>query len=112
MVDLLLGQFADHLFVVQEDKIYTPLASGGVTGGITREMMIDAARELNRVVLQRELTRDDLFAADEAFFTATSTGTGADVMPLCELEGRAVGTGKIGPVTEEFIRYFQEHPSK
>jgi len=64
--------------------------------GITRETVITLAREHGHTLVERRLTRDDVYAADEAFLT----GTAAEVTPIRELDFRIIGSGKRGPVTE------------
>jgi branched-chain amino acid aminotransferase len=94
---------ADNLFVVKQEKVLTPHVSDGALGGITRRLMFDLARELGRDILEVNLTRYDLFVADELF----CTGTGAEVVPISEVDGRVIGTGKVGPVTQSFIKSFR-----
>jgi branched-chain amino acid aminotransferase len=94
---------ADNLFMVKKDKVFTPHVSDGALGGITRRLMFDLAREMGRAVIEANLTRYDLFVADELF----CTGTGAEVVPISEVDGRTIGTGKVGPVTQEFLRHFR-----
>ena len=94
---------ADNLFMVKKDKVFTPHVSDGALGGITRRLMFDLAREMGRGVIEANLTRYDLFVADELF----CTGTGAEVVPISEVDGRTIGTGKVGPVTLDFIKHFR-----
>jgi len=94
---------ADNLFVVKQDKVFTPHVSDGALGGITRRLMFQLAREMGREILEANLTRYDLFVADELF----ATGTGAEVVPISEVDGRIIGTGHVGPITGEFIRHFK-----
>jgi len=95
---------ADNLFVVKQDKIFTPHVSDGALGGITRRLMFDLAREMGREIREVNLTRYDLFVADELFLT----GTGAEVVPINEIDGRKIGPGSVGPVTGEFIKHFRQ----
>jgi branched-chain amino acid aminotransferase len=95
---------ADNLFVVKKDKVFTPHVSDGALGGITRRLMFELARGLGREILEANLTRYDLFVADELF----CTGTGAEVVPISEVDGRTIGTGKVGPVTQQFIKAFRD----
>jgi branched-chain amino acid aminotransferase len=95
---------ADNLFVIKKDKIFTPHVSDGALGGITRRLMFELARGLGREILEANLTRYDLFVADELF----CTGTGAEVVPISEVDGRTIGTGKVGPVTQQFIKAFRD----
>ena len=64
--------------------------------GITRDTVFALAAELNIEVVEKRITRDEVYIADEAFFT----GTAAEVLPIRELDGRTIGSGKRGPVTE------------
>jgi branched-chain amino acid aminotransferase len=95
---------ADNLFVVKKDKIFTPHVSDGALGGITRRLMFDLAREMGREIIDVNLTRYDLFVADELFLT----GTGAEVVPINEVDGRKIGSGRVGLMTQEFIRLFRQ----
>jgi branched-chain amino acid aminotransferase len=95
---------ADNLFVVKKDKVFTPHVSDGALGGITRRLMFELARGLGREILEANLTRYDLFVSDELF----CTGTGAEVVPISEVDGRTIGTGKVGPVTQQFIKAFRD----
>ena len=70
--------------------------------GITRDTVLQLARELGYQVASRRLTRDDVYIADEAFFT----GTAAEVTPIRELDGRVIGEGKRGPVTTRIQQLF------
>ena len=95
---------ADNLFVVKKDQVLTPHVSDGALGGITRRLMFDLAREMGREIREVNLTRYDLFVADELFLT----GTGAEVVPINEIDGRTIGTGRVGAVTQEFIKHFRQ----
>ena len=94
---------ADNLFVIKKDQIFTPHISDGALGGITRRLMFELARELGREIKETNLTRYDLFVADELF----ATGTGAEVVPISEVDGRKIGPGRVGPVTQQFIQAFR-----
>ena len=95
---------ADNIFVIKQDKIFTPLVSDGALGGITRRLMFQLATEMGREIIEANLTRYDLFVADELFLT----GTGAEVVPISEIDGRQIGAGKVGPVTSDFIKHFRD----
>jgi len=86
----------DNLFIVKAGRLYTPPLSAGALYGITRQTVIDIAVESGMNVTEPNLTRYDLFNADECFLT----GTGAEVVPVVKVDGRVVGTGKPGPVTQ------------
>ncbi|MBT0962584.1 branched-chain amino acid transaminase [Denitromonas iodatirespirans] len=93
----------ENLFVIKDGKIYEPEIASALTG-ITRDSVIQVAREFGLEVTARRLTRDDIYIADEAFFT----GTAAEVTPIRELDNRVIGEGKRGPVTEKLqARFFE-----
>jgi branched-chain amino acid aminotransferase len=94
---------ADNIFMIKNDRVLTPQISDGALGGITRRLMFDLAREMGRTIEEKQLTRYDLFVADELFLT----GTGAEVVPINEVDGRKIGSGRVGPVTLDFIRHFR-----
>ena len=87
----------DNLFIVKADKLFTPPLSAGALYGITRGTVMDIARELGHEVSEPNLTRYDLFNADECFLT----GTGAEIIPVTKIDGRLIGDGKPGPVTRK-----------
>jgi len=91
----------ENVFIVKAGKIYTPdLAS--CLDGITRDSVLTMARDLGIAVIEKRITRDEIYCADEAFFT----GTAAEVTPIRELDGREIGTGSRGPVTEQLQSLF------
>ncbi|KAA3649552.1 MAG: branched-chain amino acid transaminase [Proteobacteria bacterium] len=93
----------ENLFVIKDGKIYEPEIASALTG-ITRDSVIQVAREFGLEVQARRLTRDDIYIADEAFFT----GTAAEVTPIRELDNRVIGEGKRGPITEKLqARFFE-----
>ena len=85
----------ENIFVVRDGVIYTPELTSALDG-ITRATVIQLAEELGLKVREKRITRDEVYVADEAFFT----GTAAEVTPIRELDGRAIGAGKRGPITE------------
>ena len=91
----------ENLFVVKNGKIYEPEIASALMG-ITRSSIITLANELGYEVSAKRLTRDDIYIADEAFFT----GTAAEVTPIRELDGRVIGAGKRGPVTARIQKLF------
>jgi branched-chain amino acid aminotransferase len=91
----------ENIFIVKSGKIYTPdLAS--CLDGITRDSVVTIARDLGIEVIEKRITRDEVYCADEAFFT----GTAAEVTPIRELDGREIGAGSRGPVTEKIQSMF------
>ena len=91
----------ENVFIVKDGKIYEPELTSALTG-ITRASVIELAGELGYQVIARPMTRDDIYIADEAFFT----GTAAEVTPIRELDGRQIGAGRAGPVTKALQRAF------
>jgi branched-chain amino acid aminotransferase len=91
----------ENVFIVRDGRIYTPdLAS--CLDGITRDTVLHLARDLGIEVIQKRITRDEVYLADEAFFT----GTAAEVTPIRELDDRTIGEGRRGPVTEKLQGLF------
>jgi branched-chain amino acid aminotransferase len=91
----------ENLFIVKDGVIYEPEIASALTG-ITRNTIHRLAQDLGLALVTRRLTRDDVYIADEAFFT----GTAAEVTPIRELDGRVIGAGKRGPVTEKLQTAF------
>ena len=85
----------DNLFIVKNRALFTPPLSAGALYGITRQTVIELAEEAGLKVSEPNLTRYDLFNADECFLT----GTGAELIPVVKIDGRVIGTGKPGPIT-------------
>jgi branched-chain amino acid aminotransferase len=91
----------ENLFMIKNDRIYEPELNSALIG-ITRDSVIQLAADLGYKVEAKRITRDDLYIADEVFFT----GTAAEVTPIREVDGRMVGTGKRGPITEKLQSMF------
>jgi branched-chain amino acid aminotransferase len=91
----------ENLFVVREGQLFEPQLASGLCG-ITRQTVIELARDLGLPVQSRPMTRDDVYLADEAFFS----GTAAEITPIRELDGRPIGAGLRGPVTEKIQAAF------
>ncbi|EDN68514.1 Aminotransferase, class IV [Beggiatoa sp. PS] len=85
----------ENIFIVRDDIIYTPDLTSALAG-ITRATIFTLADELNLTIREKRISRDEVYIADEAFFT----GTAAEVTPIRELDGRTIGAGKRGPITE------------
>ncbi|HTN66864.1 MAG TPA: branched-chain amino acid transaminase [Burkholderiaceae bacterium] len=93
----------ENVFIVKNGKLYTPdLAS--CLDGITRDSVITMARDLGIDVIEKRITRDEMYCCDEAFFT----GTAAEVTPIRELDNRQIGPGHRGPITEKLQSLFFE----
>ncbi|HWA10721.1 MAG TPA: branched-chain-amino-acid transaminase [Opitutaceae bacterium] len=94
---------ADNVFIVHRGEIITPAASQGALKGITRAAIIDIARDLKLPLRKADMTRYDIWCADECFLS----GTGAEVIPVVKLDGREIGSGKPGPVTQKVLAAFR-----
>ena len=92
----------ENVFIVRDGKLHTPDLSSGALNGITRGTIITFADELGISVSERRITRDEVYIADEAFFT----GTAAEVTPIRELDNRTIGAGSRGPVTAKLQAMF------
>jgi len=92
----------ENIFVVKKGVIYTPDLSAGALNGITRNTILHIAADLGIEVVQKRITRDEVYIADEAFFT----GTAAEVTPIRELDRVEIGAGSRGPVTEQVQKAF------
>ena len=91
----------ENIFIVKHGKLYTPTLSSALEG-ITRDTVITIAKDLNVEVIEKSITRDEVYTADEAFFT----GTAAEVTPIKELDKRLIGKGKRGSLTEEIQKIY------
>ncbi|MBM3845757.1 MAG: branched-chain-amino-acid transaminase [Verrucomicrobia bacterium] len=94
----------DNLFIVKGRQLLTPPLSAGALYGITRGTVMDLARQSGMEVLEPNLSRYDLFNADECFLT----GTAAEIIPVVKIDGRVIGNGKPGPATGQLLQRFQE----
>ena len=95
---------ADNVFIVHKGEIITPGASQGALKGITRGSMFTIAKEIGVPIREADMTRYDVWCADECFLT----GTGAEVIPVVKLDGREIGTGKPGPITQKVLTAFRK----
>ncbi len=93
----------DNLFILKGRQLLTPPLSAGALYGITRGVVMDLARESGLSVAEPNLTRYDLFNADECFLT----GTGAELIPVVKIDGRVIGEGKPGPVTRDLVAQYR-----
>ena len=91
----------ENLFVVKNGKLYEPELTSALVG-ITRDSVITLANEIGIEVRAKRMTRDDVYIADEAFFT----GTAAEVTPIRELDNRPIGNGECGPITKKLQSLF------
>ncbi|AKH20863.1 branched-chain amino acid transaminase [Sedimenticola thiotaurini] len=94
----------ENFFLVKDDVIYTPDLTSALNG-ITRKTIFTFAEELGIPIVERRITRDEVYIADEAFFT----GTAAEVTPIREVDNRTIGSGSRGPITEKLqTMYFDQ----
>jgi branched-chain amino acid aminotransferase len=91
----------ENVFIVRKDRIYTPDLTSALEG-ITRETIVTLAGEIGVPVIEKRITRDEVYCADEAFFT----GTAAEVTPIRELDNRMIGAGARGPITTRLQAMF------
>lgn len=93
----------ENIFVIKNNKLYTPDLTACLEG-ITRASVIELASEIGVPIIEKRITRDEVYCADEAFFT----GTAAEVTPIRELDNRVIGNGSRGPITERLQTLFFE----
>ncbi|MFZ2388800.1 MAG: branched-chain amino acid transaminase [Polaromonas sp.] len=92
----------ENVFIVTDGVVYTPDLSAGALKGITRDTVFHICKDLGLEVVQKRITRDEVYIADEAFFT----GTAAEVTPIRELDRLEIGSGSRGPITEKIQNAF------
>jgi branched-chain amino acid aminotransferase len=94
----------ENIFIVREGVLFTPDLTSALDG-ITRKTVMSLAAELGIDVVEKRVTRDEVYIADEAFFT----GTAAEITPIREVDGRAIGNGSRGPITKRLQEmYFDQ----
>ena len=96
---------ADNVFIIKRGQIFTPPIAAGALRGITRAVVFDIAAELGLKITETDITRHDVFVADECFLT----GTAAEVIPVVKADGRMIGHGKPGSITTRMIGRFREY---
>jgi branched-chain amino acid aminotransferase len=92
----------ENLFVIKNGVVYTPDLSAGALNGITRNTIFHICQDLGLELKEKRITRDEVYIADEAFFT----GTAAEVTPIRELDRIEIGCGSRGPITEKIQAAF------
>ncbi len=97
----------DNLFIVHKGTVYTPDAANGALRGITRQAVMDLAAKCGYELKEANLTRYEIWNADECFLT----GTAAELIPVVKLDSRTIGDGKPGPVTRQLHAAFHEEVS-
>lgn len=97
----------DNVFLIHKGKMYTPASHSGALVGITRQVALEIAASLKIPTVETNLTRYDVWNADECFLT----GTAAEVIPVIEVDARTIGTGKPGPITSKILSEFRKKAS-
>jgi branched-chain amino acid aminotransferase len=97
----------DNVFLIHKGKMYTPASHSGALVGITRQVALEIANSLKIPTVETNLTRYDVWNADECFLT----GTAAEVIPVIEVDARTIGTGKPGPITGKILAEFRKKAS-
>src|SRR5881396_3564263 len=95
---------ADNIFVIKRGEIFTPPITAGALRGITRSVVFEIAAELGIKISETDISRHDVFIADECLLS----GTAAEVIPVVKADGRVIGTGKPGPISLRMIARFRE----
>jgi branched-chain amino acid aminotransferase len=95
---------ADNVFIVKHGQIVTPTVTAGALRGITRSVVFEIAAELGIKILEADITRHDVFVADECFLT----GTAAEIVPVVKADGRLIADGKPGSITARIIARFRQ----
>ena len=91
----------ENIFIIRNGKLYTPDLTSALEG-ITRDTILQLAAEIGLTVIEKRITRDEVYSADEAFFT----GTAAEVTPIRELDRRNIGSGTAGPITKQLQKMY------
>ena len=94
----------ENIFIVKDKVLYTPPIYDSILEGITRDTVITIARDLGLTVTEKRITREELYTADEVFFT----GTAAEVTPVINIDGRVIGNGEPGPITLKIKSYYMD----
>jgi branched-chain amino acid aminotransferase len=93
----------DNVFIIKEGQLLTPPLSAGALYGVTRRVVMEIASESGMTVREPNLSRYDMFNADECFLT----GTGAELVPVIKIDGRIIGDGKPGPITKKLVTQYR-----
>ena len=94
----------DNVFIVKAGRLLTPPIDAGILEGITRNAVLELAKEADIETIEATITRHDIFIADECFLT----GSAAEVIPAVRLDGRQIGDGKPGPITMQLNEAFRK----
>lgn len=96
---------ADNIFIVRDGKLLTPPTDAGILEGVTRDVVLELAREAGIPTFEKTMTRYDVYVADECFMT----GTAAEVIGVVKVDDRKIGDGKPGPITRKLKELFEQH---
>ncbi|MGC9260307.1 MAG: branched-chain-amino-acid transaminase [Phycisphaerae bacterium] len=96
---------ADNIFIVRDGQLLTPAEESGILLGVSRAVVLELAAEAKIPTRQANLTRYDLYTADECFLT----GTGAEIVPVTSVDKRTVGDGAVGPITQQLTTAFHRY---
>jgi branched-chain amino acid aminotransferase len=94
----------DNIFIVKRGILMTPPKDAGILEGITRNAILEIARQNNITAFEQSMTRHDLYVSDECFLT----GSAAEVIPVVDIDGRTIADGQVGPVTRLLLTKFQD----
>jgi len=94
----------DNIFIVKKGKLSTPEVNMGALKGITRDAVLEIAKNLDILTHEGMLSRQDIYTADECFLT----GTAAEIIPVVKVDGRIIGTGKPGSMTQNILAQFHQ----
>jgi branched-chain amino acid aminotransferase len=94
----------DNIFIVRQGRLLTPPLEASILEGITRDVVIDLARQIGITVLETPLTKHDVYIADECFLT----GTAAELVPVVKVDSRTIGAGAPGPITRDLMARFHK----
>jgi branched-chain amino acid aminotransferase len=96
---------ADNLFIVRNGQVFTPTTADGILEGVTRGVVFELCAKQSVACVEKTLQKHDLYVAEECFVT----GTAAEVMPVTKIDGRAIGSGEVGPITRRLIEAFHKY---
>ena len=95
----------DNIFIIKDGKIYTPPVHMGILDGITRRTVMDLAENLGIPMIEKEFSLFNVYSADECFLT----GTGAEAIAVTQVDGRTIGSGVAGPITNKLLNEFHSY---
>ena len=98
----------DNIFIVRNGELLTPDTAAGILAGITRTIVMELARQRGIAVTEKPLVRDDLYAANECFLT----GTAAEIIAVTSIDGRQIGHGKPGEITNALKADYEKYRSR